>query len=492
MCKNGQIDEAYDMARQDLASQLSDPWAQRALGWALYYMVKRDVETNCYEGMLGHIDELEALDLLNMENDSMIYNNVECQMAYFVKYGISQTDTDATAKLSAMFAKLRGFTFAASRGHSLLLRVFLKFGSWPEMADFIDWWNLNNLSRDDYTPYVTANGQKMMTLAERAYIAYSKALLRLGDTGRMEKFLPKLDTLMKDHREMVYPGYFYGKLLLALGHNEEDALKVIIPFAQKKATEFWVWQLLSEVFAHDEEKQMACLLRAVNCRTKEIFLGKVRLRLAALYLKRGLAGAARYQVDAMVRSYAEQGWHLSYEVKSWLNQPALVTAKCDAGVPIDYKTITDGILCTGAEEGVAVVTYVDRQHHRVVMVYGREKRMSQRMGQKIAQGDVLHIRYVVGENGRNQVLGVVRAKQVDGLGLTYAKSVTGMVVKRMDKDYAFVGVGSDRCFVSPAVVNAQKLENGDRVRGLMVYDYNKRKDTWNWICVKCEHVSQAE
>ena len=140
------------------------------------------------------------------------------------------------------------------------------------MADFFDWWNLDNLTPEDYTPYINQKGQKIMTLAERAFIANSKALLRLNDLGRIEEFLPKLDNLINTHQEMMYPGYFYGKLLLALGSNSDEALKVIIPFARKKITEFWVWQLLSDVFTNDEDKQLACLLRAVHCRTQETWL----------------------------------------------------------------------------------------------------------------------------------------------------------------------------------------------------------------------------
>ena len=77
------------------------------------------------------------------------------------------------------------------------------------MPNFFDWWNLDNLTQENYTPYINQKGQKIMTLAERAFIANSKALLRLNDLGRIEEFLPKMDNLMNNHKEMMYPGYFY-------------------------------------------------------------------------------------------------------------------------------------------------------------------------------------------------------------------------------------------------------------------------------------------
>ena len=64
------------------------------------------------------------------------------------------------------------------------------------MADFFDWWNLENLTVDDYKPVEISKGRKIMSVAERAFIAKSKALLRLNDLGRIEEFLPQMDTLM--------------------------------------------------------------------------------------------------------------------------------------------------------------------------------------------------------------------------------------------------------------------------------------------------------
>lgn len=284
MCKAGQVAEAYEIAKADLVAVPTDVWAQRSVGWALYYMIKNDSEFGDYAKLLEHIDELKSLDKLTLNNDSMIFDNVQFQIANFIRNHIQLTDIEASSKLSTFFLKLKDYDFKSSIGHSFLLQSIIKFENWTEIVDFFEWWNLDNLTQEDYTPYINQRGQKMMTLAERAFIANSKALLRLNDLGRIEEFLPKLDNLMNNHKEMMYPGYFYGKLLLALGSDSDEALKVIIPFARKKVTEFWVWQLLSDVFTNNEDKQLACLLRAVHCRTQETFLGKVHIKLASLYI----------------------------------------------------------------------------------------------------------------------------------------------------------------------------------------------------------------
>lgn len=481
MCRAGQVREAYDLARTDLGRQPNDVWTQREVGWALYYMIKVDSENGDYSKLLEHIDELKSLNLLTLPNDNMIFDNVQFQIAHFINNHIPLTDIEASAKLSTLFSKLRDYEFNSSRGHSYLLQICLGFDCWQE-PDFFDWWNLDNLTQEDYTPRVNQKGQTMMTLAERAFIANSKALLRLKAPERIQEFLPKLDKLMNDHPEMMYPGYFYGKLLLSLGSNTDEALKVIIPFARKKATEFWVWQLLSDVFANDEEKQLACLLRAVHCRTQEKFLGKVHIKLATLYIRRGLLNSARYHIDAVTRCYVSQGWRLPYEIECWTHQPWFNVTTPDGKVSIDYMSITDSILCDGAEECTAVVTYVNQNSQKSSVVYGKEKRMVLRFRFKVKVGDVLKLHYITESEGRTRVLSSTLVQL--STNLNYARHVNGRVEKRSDKDFAFLKSDSVRCFIAPNIVQKYDLKNGDNARSLIVYDYNKKKESWNWVCLK--------
>ena len=297
MCRAGHIQEAYDLAKSDLELNPNDVWTQREMGWSLYYLIRNDAENGQYDQLLAHIDELQSFDLLNLTNDVMIFENVIFWVGYFAKRHLMPTGIDTPTRLSTLFSKLKEYTFTPSNGYSFLLEGFIKCDSWQELLEFIEWWNLDNLRSADYMPVVLNNGRTIISLAERAYIAKSKALIRKNDLGMIEEFLPEMDELMNNHPEMTFPGFFYGKLLLTLGTTPEDALRVIVPFARKKATEFWVWQLLSNVFTNDQEKQLACLLRAVHCRTKENFLGKVRIKLADLYIRRNELAQAKFQID---------------------------------------------------------------------------------------------------------------------------------------------------------------------------------------------------
>ena len=247
------------------------------------------------------------------------------------------------------------------------------------------------------------------------------------------------------------------------------------------AAVFRFMQLLSDVFVNDKEKQLACLLRAVHCRTQEVFLGKVRTKLAALYIERQLFANARYHIDAVVRCYASQGWRLPNEIDCWIHQPWITTTVPDAHDPVDYKTITDDILCNGAEECVAVVTYVDQKNHKATMIYGYHQRMTQKMRFKVTAGNTLKLHYIKDKEGKIRVL--TAGKSQLSRDNDYAKYVDGTIDKREEKEFAFLKTDSCRYFVSPAVVKKNNLKNGDHVRSLIVCDYDKKKNSWNWVCV---------
>ncbi len=479
MCKAGQIQEAYDLAKADMENQL--PWAQREMGWVLYYMIKIDSDTANYQSLLSHLDELNTLNQLVVPNDNMIFENILFKIAMYVKSHVTPTGIDSPVKLSTLFSRLHKYNFDSSKGYSFLLQSFIKCDAWQEMADFIDWWNLDKLMSEDYTPYRMDNGRTIMSVAERAFIAQSKALLRLNDRGRIEEFLPKLDDLMNAHPEMTYPGYFYGKLLLSLGSAQEEALRVVMPFARRKATEFWVWQLLSEVFVNDPDKQLACLLRAVHCRTQEKFLGKVRIKLATLYIQRNMLGHAKYQIDKITQCYLSQGWHLPYEVECWVHQPWINTISSSDQAPIDYMSITDEILCEGTEEAIAIVTYIDANSHRATLIYGREKRMTQKLRFKVGTGVVLKINYITEPDGKFRILSACQTRFPSDLD--YAKVVEGTIRKRDDKNFAFLKTNNGDIYIAPQIVRKYNLLNNEAVKSLVVYDYNRRKETWNWTCV---------
>ena len=480
MCRAGQAKEAYELAKADM--EAGQPWGQLTIGWALRYLIEGDARNGRYNDLLAHLDELLSLDQLPQTEVDKILEGIVFWIGYLAKKHLPPTEFNTPLRLSALFSKIKDCHFKQGVGYSMLLSGFIKCEKWHEMLDFLDWWDLNNLMPDDYNPVRLPNGKSIMSLAERAYIAKSKALLGQSDLGKIEEFLPMIDSLMNNYPGMTYPGYFYGKLLLALGSTPEDALKVIVPFAKKKASEFWVWQLISDVFTNDEEKQLACLLRAVNCKTKEDFLGKVRIKLADFYIKRNQYDLAKNQIDIATKTYLSHGWPLPHQLDSWIHQPWINTTTTSGNETLDYMSITNAILFDGAEEAIAVVTYVDHQSRRAIMVYGYEKKLTQRLNQKVLAGDVLRIYYVVDPNGKSKILSSTRCSLPNDLN--YAMHVEGTVRKRDGQSHAQIQFGNEKAFLSADLVNKYKVNDGESVKCRIAYDYDKKRNKWNWVCVK--------
>jgi hypothetical protein len=479
--KAGQAKEAYELAKADL--EAGKPWGQLTTAWALRYWAEDDARNGRYDQLVSHLDELQTLDQIPPAELDKIAENIVFWIGYIAKKFFPEKDFNTPLRLSTLFSKVRKYSFKPGVGYSMLLEGFIRCDAWPELLDFFKWWRLGNLTAEDFKPVELKNGRTIqVTLAERAYIAKSKALLRLNDPGEIEMFLPEMDTLMSEHPEMTYPGYFYGKLLLALGDTSEDALKVIVPFARKKITEFWVWQLISDVFVNDQEKQLACLLRAVNCRTQENFLGKVRIKLADIYIRLNKLELAKNQIDKVTKNYLQNGWRLPNQIDNWIHQPWFATINSTDKETLDYMSITNSILFDGAEEAIAIVTYIDPKTHRSSLVYGLEKRMTQKINHKVLQGDVLKINYVEETNGKPRIISSIRCDLPDDL--MYGKHVSGTIRKRDDQEHAQVRFGNEKAFLSANLVCKYKIKDGDSVQCRIAYDYDKRRETWNWVCVK--------
>jgi len=86
---------------------------------------------------------------------------------------------------------------------------------------FAEWWDLENLRSDDFLKE-EYKGKKMMSIAELAYIAYSKKLLegepldsfgqqRVIDKEKIQSFLPKLDSLIEKTSRLSIPPIFQSK-----------------------------------------------------------------------------------------------------------------------------------------------------------------------------------------------------------------------------------------------------------------------------------------
>ena len=154
LCKSGQVLDAYNQAKADLEQE--KPWARLTIGKALYYCIRKDAEDGRYEQLLSHLDEMLSLQLIP-ENENTIF-----WIGYFAKRHLAPRAIDTPMRLSALFQKLKEYTFNPGKSYSALLEGFIRCDSWQELVDFLDWWDLDNLTPEDYQPVEIAPGSKIM------------------------------------------------------------------------------------------------------------------------------------------------------------------------------------------------------------------------------------------------------------------------------------------------------------------------------------------
>ena len=479
MCKAGNVLEAYEIAKTDFSTSPQNVWSQREMGWALYYMLKKDIENRDNIAFYNHIEEVTNLNMLTISTDSLFFDTLLWILAEFVK-SIPMSNLQELDKLFSLFNK---YTFNPSKGYSYLLKSCLGFETWKHLIDFLEWWNLNNLLPEDYQQIELENGPKIMSLAERAYIAYSKALLRLNDKEKIRHFLPKIEKLMDERPNMLYPGYYCGKLMLAAETSRENALNAVMPFIRKKQSEFWIWQLLSDIYKEDAEICLACLLRAVHCKTQEKFLGKVRMKIASIYLSRTDYSRAKYHIEQIMQCYMREGWHLPYEVQNWTRESCILNAAVNKSDGVDYKRITDDILLKGANKNIAIVTSIDAVNKRVVIIYGEKKRAVVKIKEmNIKEGTLLNIYWIPAQN---EGVKIVKAELIKDkiVNCPYIKPISGSVLKSTNKSFAFFKGQNIDCYIHPKKVEKYNLKGGETVTVLAVYNYNKGKEEWSWTCM---------
>ena len=485
MRKIGNQTEAYKMALNDYQQTPEDIWAKRAMSWCLFDALKANASCAQKDVFVSKLMEVKELEIPG--DETMFWNNVVWPINAFVRdcSGKGQWDD-----LTTLFAAIKDFPFVKPcKEYSVLLNAFLTGKEeWNGIVAFCDWWGFDNFREEDYECEVLPNGKKMpVSLVESAYLAYAKGLINKRDKDAIVAFIPKLQELAEQNPKMQYPNYYVGKLLLATGSDKQEAVKSLLPFVRKKQSDFWVWQLLAEALEDDEQKYMACLLRAVNCHVQEQFLVRVYLILASALRQRGYYADARFYLDKYCQIKAETQTNVSREANSMLNEAWYAEAAGQKpSFELDYMSITNELLFADTPETDAVASFVNKDKKVVTIVYGKGKEgffKYDRFIKKLNAGDGMKIR--IQEVSADGFMKVFSARVSDALvDSDYCKLVNGSVSSNMSMTAFFLQAEKESFYIPSNIAGRMQLIIGEPVSAIVLYSYNKRREEWGWICVK--------
>lgn len=507
----GKLDEAYQLAALDLEAEKAkvvdksntelqgqNPpnliWAKRALAWVLYESIKQNATNENYEAFLKYLTQLAGLEL--PEGEKMVFDNIAWQAGKML-FDIHRQEKPGCQKVDAIFDLIKAFHFTKpSEAYSFLYKAFHKgYQEWPRYLEFADWWEFRHFRPEDCLKEEMPNGKMAMSLMEQACIAYAKKLLQ-GEPSetdpfqnevnaeKIQAFMPLLDQIIDQHPEYLYPPYFKAKLLLFQGTNEK-ALEAFLPFAKAKRQEFWVWDVMADIFPNEPEKQIACYCKALSCRSADEFLSKVRLKLAKLLLNTNKLSEAKTEIECAFETLQAKGWKIPNQIMSWKNSTWFKEAKPFKDNRRFYTSnapTAERLLFADIPEEFGVVEFVNKDKKILHFIVNRDKHGFLKYGRHLKNvqiGDFIKVRFDSrSSDGYYKVLTLGKTEAQPDAPIV--RDFEGKISIHKDNPFGFVG----DIFIDPATVRQQKLADGASVRGRAILSFNRKRQDWGWKAVK--------
>lgn len=420
--RDGRLDEAIALARELFTHSPDDSWLIRAYGWTLHDLLKRAQDQNNVQQMRQLIAEFDRLhvpddDNLMIEKRNQWRDRIPAQDGVETANHIAQRARAASeagnhqASLRIYHEGVRAYPDDAgmavglgweiqrmlkvlidseeNRGqeirnlladysrlrhierpgqlHSLVLYRAAQSAEkekFPTFIKFFKWWDPQYLRKEDFERIDSQDGTKDYPGCVAHVI---KGIYKTSKTIDDPELISWAADFVGAHYEKFpeeewFP-YYFGKLLLHSGSKEEARAK-LIPIVRRKRSDFWAWNCLADTYEDiDADLQLACLCRALQCRTRDdSFRVKVHERLGFLLLEGQHYAEAKYEIAAALsirRAPRDRAWSIpdrlvEAEQADWYMKPAM--PKNNHALYDQHASAADAIILADLPESPAVVS----------------------------------------------------------------------------------------------------------------------------------------
>jgi len=489
ICKAGKLDEALQMAHQALEAEPDNIWNKRAAAWVYYYHLKKYAQPETFDLFKENLIKIKDLQL--PEDEKMVFDNCSKQIGSLI-FGLQRMVHVDYNRINELFDIIRDFHFTKpSEAYSFMYKAFHKsYQNWSNYLTFADWWSFENFRAQDYLKE-EFKGKKMMSIVEQAYIAYCKKLFlgepinpfeqqRVIDKEKVLSFLPKLDSLIEKHPEYQYPQYYKAKILLALG-SDENVLSAFLPFAKQKRNDFWVWEIMAEIFSNDKNIQFACYCKALSLKTPEDFLVKLRQTFAAMLIEKCMYNEAKTEIQKVIKTRKKHEWKLPNQIVQWTEQEWYKSAngkKDNLDLYSNHINQAEEILFQDIPEEIIAVEFVNENKSTLNFVKDKRKFGFFNYAGKLTKpkiGDIIKVRFKgEGKDGFYKILTGKKAELDTQSGVL--RHFEGILKIFPDKGFGIV----DDAFVNNGLIEKLQLKNEEAVIGKAIISFNKKKNDWGW------------
>jgi hypothetical protein len=356
--KEGEIDEAYQMALQLMSGSQPDEWDIKAFGWCLISLIKRDVASNQTQNISHYKQQLESIDgpalddvlakskryalslcnpnseILNHAKKLSQDENFDQSISIYKKL-VDEGEADPAVHTSLawdlykqskillgltplnigkikyninLYLKLN--TEKPSMLHSCILQIASKCGAEDNfnMLAFSHMWDLKNIRREDLERFRGDDGKEYPALVERVIKQATRDGINASDNRGIEYILPYLDKTIGRFKDNIWLKLNKAKALLMIG-NVDDALSFALAVTKEKSSDFWSWDLLGDVFINTEpDIAFNCFCKSLLCTNDINFTSKVKLKLAKLLVRKEQLAAAKFELSA-IKAFRENAGH---------------------------------------------------------------------------------------------------------------------------------------------------------------------------------------
>lgn len=348
--KEGALEEAYKMALELIQNPGKDDWDVKAFGWCVIDLIKRDAKSGDQQKLGRYAQQLKELEVDPSDNvltDQKRYALKLCNPSgqdilrakALSKEGENQESLNLYRKILSsgdqstevrtglaweQYRVAKSFVdqdppnFNGAKKHlndyfqletdkpSLLHTCFLQLADKIaiegklNMGAFARIWNLEYLRPEDYELYRPGDGEVYPSLAEKVVQHASKdAFLREAEDD-LNYILPFINDCIDRYPENLWLKLSKAKALMGTGRNEE-ALSFGLEVVKNKVNDFWAWELLGDIHLPvSAEIALSCYCKALLCSRDINFVGKVKIKLAELLVKRKSYSHAKFEIDEIV------------------------------------------------------------------------------------------------------------------------------------------------------------------------------------------------
>lgn len=180
------------------------------------------------------------------------------------------------------------------------------------IARFVNLWNLDNLRPGDWKRKEFEGKQLSSTVEKLITIIVDE--LDAAKEKPSEQFVNVMQKALAEYPDSYNLSAQWATIQIAAG-NLEEAKEYIRKALLLAPGKFHLWSMLGSVTSLGQEPRlrMALFAKALYSPGQDQFKGRIRLRLAEIWLERGCKAQGKYELDKVAEIYRRQNWHLPAE-----------------------------------------------------------------------------------------------------------------------------------------------------------------------------------